>query len=134
MRSAGTTAALGGLSWAAGGRVTAGTYGQLINTAVALHRFDLFKALHLPLPSTAQEERVTYRQLQLLLRNRLADPTTFEHLDWLPSARQRSTPGAAGRTQHLIDNVKVECFAVIDDLGRAAACLTRQDFKVAPVS
>jgi hypothetical protein len=58
----------------------ADVYGQLINAAVALHRFDLLKALHLPLPATPEEERDTYRRLALLLRRRVVDKSVrFAH-------------------------------------------------------
>jgi hypothetical protein len=63
-----------------GAVAAASAYGELINAAVALHRFDLLKALHLPLPATPAEERATYQRLRRLLRNRLPDPTAkFDH-------------------------------------------------------
>lgn len=44
-------------------------YGQGIRAAVDLYRFDLLKALHQPLPTTPQEERVLWKQLEDWLYN-----------------------------------------------------------------
>ncbi len=52
------------------GAVTQGrSYGQVIRTAVDLHRFDLLGALHLPLPANPQKERQTWAQLAAWLYN-----------------------------------------------------------------
>ncbi len=57
--------------------VTAASYGELINAAVALHRFDLLRCLHLPLPATPAEERTANRQMIRTIRNRMPDETTM---------------------------------------------------------
>lgn len=59
-----------------GAVVAAAGYGELINAAVVLHRFDLLRSLHLPLPATPAEERTANRRLVRLIRNRMPDETT----------------------------------------------------------
>ncbi len=64
--------ALGGLLCFAayqGAVAQARSYGQQIRTAIDLHRFELLKALHLPLPATPQEERVLWARLGAWLYN-----------------------------------------------------------------
>ena len=45
------------------------SYGQQIRTAIDLYRFELLKALHLPLPATPQEERALWARLATWLYN-----------------------------------------------------------------
>jgi len=64
--------ALGGLLFALayrGAAAQARGYGQQIRTAIDLHRFELLKALHLPLPATPQEERALWARLAAWLYN-----------------------------------------------------------------
>ena len=64
--------ALGGLLVAVayrGAAVQARSYGQQIRTAIDLYRFELLKALHLPLPATPQEERALWARLAAWLYN-----------------------------------------------------------------
>ncbi len=44
-------------------------YGQQIRTAIDLYRFELLKALHLPLPAAPQEERALWSRLAAWLYN-----------------------------------------------------------------
>ncbi|MEV0339097.1 hypothetical protein AB0H49_08710 [Nocardia sp. NPDC050713] len=46
----------------------AGTYGELVNAVVALHRFDLLKALHLQLPDNTESEHKLFKAVSLHLR------------------------------------------------------------------
>jgi hypothetical protein len=54
-----------------GSVAAAGAYGALINAAVDLHRFDLLRALHLPLPVNPPAELVANRALMQFLRHRV---------------------------------------------------------------
>jgi hypothetical protein len=45
------------------------SYGQHIRTAIDLYRFELLKALHLPLPATPWEERALWNRLAAWLYN-----------------------------------------------------------------
>jgi len=64
--------ALGGLLCFAayrGAVAQARGYGQQIRTAIDLYRFELLKALHLPLPAAPQEERALWSRLAAWLYN-----------------------------------------------------------------
>jgi hypothetical protein len=65
------------------GAVTqARTCGQQVRTAVDLHRFDLLKALHQPLPASFQEEQVLWDRLAAWLYNQdrgAAQALTYKH-------------------------------------------------------
>lgn len=51
---------------------SARTHAVLLAAAVDLHRFDMIRALHYPLPRTTAEERIFNRYLTIFLRNRNA--------------------------------------------------------------
>lgn len=56
-------------------------YGDNIRAVADLHRFDLLKALHLPLPDTIQEEQKTWRKLQewIIVKNISSAPRYIHH-------------------------------------------------------
>ena len=70
-----------GLAWlayrAAVGAALA--YGEGLETAFDLHRFELLHALHLPLPATSEEERVLNQQLTAFLLQGQRVPFAYEH-------------------------------------------------------
>ncbi|MER5198501.1 hypothetical protein ACWD3J_35410 [Streptomyces sp. NPDC002755] len=55
------------------------TYGDAVRSAFELHRFDLLRALHLPLPETLQEERTLAEALCLHWRQGLPPPSRYLH-------------------------------------------------------
>ena len=56
-------------------------YGDNIRAVADLHRFDLLKALHLPLPDTVQEEKEIWRDIQewIIVRNISSAPGYIHH-------------------------------------------------------
>jgi hypothetical protein len=82
----------------------AAAYGEAIESAFDLHRFDLLKALHLPLPANLAEERTANQRLTLFLTQPAeyltalsADPAgtrnfTYQH-EAAASAGPRTAPG-----------------------------------------
>ena len=54
-------------------------YGNSIQTAYDLYRFDLLKALHLPLPVDRDSEKKSNRELSDFLRQGLAENFKYEH-------------------------------------------------------
>jgi hypothetical protein len=66
------------------------TYGILIETAYALHRFDLLRALHLPLPEDSDQEVSAGRDLTDLFSSYKPTPLVYRHpdIDWHPPSTQ----------------------------------------------
>jgi hypothetical protein len=63
-----------------GGAVSAAVaYGQGVRVAVDLHRFDLLRSLHLPLPVDREAERDANRALCDFLRQGVPIPLKYEH-------------------------------------------------------
>jgi len=65
-----------------GATAQARSYGQQIRSAVDLHRFELFKAMHYALPDTPQEEQALWGQLSQWLYNEdrgAARKLTYDH-------------------------------------------------------
>ncbi|MFD6394280.1 hypothetical protein [Nocardia sp. NPDC060259] len=58
---------------------SAGTYGELVNAVVALHRFDLLKALHVQLPDNAESEQKVFQAVSLHLRQGWPLNTGYHH-------------------------------------------------------
>jgi hypothetical protein len=56
-------------------------YGESVNVAFDLHRFDLLHALHLPLPGTPAEERAANKSLSTMFRQEGPPPPAYEHPD-----------------------------------------------------
>jgi hypothetical protein len=54
-------------------------YGELLESAIDLHRFDLLRALHLPLPADPEAERTLNGQLSDLLRQDLEMRVRYVH-------------------------------------------------------
>ncbi len=69
------------LSWLSyrGALAAAIAYGEGIRTGIDLHRLDLLKALHLPLPATLEEEREVNRRLSRFLLQGWPDDFVYEH-------------------------------------------------------
>lgn len=60
--------------------MAAGVYGDLIRTAFDLHRFDLYTALHWPLPATPDDEGKMGPQLtEYLFRGTASQAFSFQH-------------------------------------------------------
>ena len=59
------------IAWLAygGAAAQARSYGQVIRTSIDLHRFELLKGLHCPLPDTPGEERAVWERLAAWLYN-----------------------------------------------------------------
>jgi hypothetical protein len=68
-------------SWIAyrGAVLAAAAYGESVDAAFDLHRFDLTAALHLPLPADDTAERVANTALTEFWRQGLVNPTTYHH-------------------------------------------------------
>ncbi|MFJ9718496.1 hypothetical protein ACIRPQ_21530 [Streptomyces sp. NPDC101213] len=60
-------------------------YGDVVHTAFDLHRFDLLRALHLPLPAGLDEERTRASALCASWRQGLPPPDTYEHPEVPPA-------------------------------------------------
>jgi hypothetical protein len=73
-----TLMALGWLSYR-GAVSTALVYAEGIQSAFDLHRFDLLRSLHLPLPRDMNEEQETNRSLCAFLRQGFPYPMKYEH-------------------------------------------------------
>jgi hypothetical protein len=56
-------------------------YGEGLETAFDLHRFDLLRALHLPLPASSEEERALNAQVTAALLQGQRIPFAYEHSD-----------------------------------------------------
>jgi hypothetical protein len=80
-------------------------YGELLESAIDLHRFDLLQALHLPLPADPEAEQKLNAQLSDLLRQDLPmqvgyvhapspEPAGDEGLPREPSGNRRRRPSA----------------------------------------
>ncbi len=54
-------------------------YGELVYAAVALHRFDLLTALHLPLPDAPEQERERFLALSRQLRQGWPGTKAYQH-------------------------------------------------------
>ncbi|MFI9201043.1 hypothetical protein [Streptomyces sp. NPDC053048] len=54
-------------------------YGEAVRTAFDLHRFDLLRALHQPLPADLAEERARAAALCASWRQGLPPPDRYEH-------------------------------------------------------
>lgn len=54
-------------------------YGEQMRAAIDLHRFDLLRALHAPLPADRDQERLANAQLMALLRQDAEVALTYEH-------------------------------------------------------
>jgi len=54
-------------------------YGELLESAIDLHRFDLLRALHLPLPADSEAEQTLNAQLSDLLRQDLPMRVQYVH-------------------------------------------------------
>ncbi len=69
------------LSWLAyrGAVAAAVAYGEQMRAAIDLQRFDLLRALHVPLPETLEREVVANRLLMKLLRQDEAIPLGYAH-------------------------------------------------------
>jgi hypothetical protein len=69
------------LSWLSyrGAVAAALSYGEGIRTGIDLHRFELLKALHLPLPATLAEEREVNERLSAFLLQGWPDEFVYEH-------------------------------------------------------
>lgn len=69
------------LSWLGyrGAIAAALAYGETIRTAVDLHRFDLLRALHLPLPADEQEEKQLFELISSFLRQGLPTDLCYKH-------------------------------------------------------
>lgn len=74
-------------SWIAyrGAVLAAIAYGESIDTAFDLHRFDLIAALRLPLPADDIEERKAYTALCDYWRQGITTPTHYRHDSGAPS-------------------------------------------------
>jgi hypothetical protein len=72
------TAALAWMSYR-GAVMAAIAYGEAVQAAFDLHRFDLLRALHLALPSTREIEKATNRALCDFLRQGIPTPFHYEH-------------------------------------------------------
>ena len=69
------------LAWLSyrGAVAAAVAYGEGIHAGIDLHRFDLLAALHLPLPSTLEQERAINEQLSLFLRQNWPADFVYDH-------------------------------------------------------
>jgi hypothetical protein len=72
-----------GLAWLSyrGAVAAAVAYGSGLEAAFDLHRFDLLRALHLPLPHTRSAEREANRELSQFLRGQKPVPFEYAHPD-----------------------------------------------------
>ena len=77
------SAAVAVLAWLSykGAVGAAVAYGEGLETAFDLHRFDLLRALHLPLPASADEERALNAQVTAFLLQGQRFPFAYEHSD-----------------------------------------------------
>jgi hypothetical protein len=56
-------------------------YGESVHVAFDLHRFDLLRALHLPLPATPAQERAANESLSTMFRQEGPPPPGYDHAD-----------------------------------------------------
>ena len=87
-----------GLAWLAyrGACATAIIYGDSLEVAFDLHRFDLLRALHLPLPAALSEERAANRELTAFLLQELPVALSYIHPEPPPLAVLAPQPAAPG--------------------------------------
>ena len=74
-------------SWLADAGTAAFRYAEALETAVDLHRFDVLRALHLPLPGDPEEERRVNRYLSRVLEEGRRSELPYEHAE----AEERTT-------------------------------------------
>ncbi|MGW0631173.1 hypothetical protein [Streptomyces sp. NPDC002758] len=70
---------------------TAMAYGQAVAVAFDLHRFDLLRQLHLPLPHTLEEERELSDRICLMWRQGVDLTLPYDHPD--PASGPAASPG-----------------------------------------
>ena len=75
------------------------SYGELLESAIDLHRFDLLQALHLPLPPDPEAERTLNTQLSDLLRQDLEMQVRYAHAPNAEPAQAKGPPGEAARNR-----------------------------------
>ena len=74
-------------------------YGELLESAIDLHRFDLLQALHLPLPADPEAERTLNAQLSDVLRQDFEMQVQYVHASNAEPAQDEQPPREAARNQ-----------------------------------
>jgi hypothetical protein len=74
-------------------------YGELLESAIDLHRFDLLQALHLPLPADPGAERTLNTELSDLLRQDLEMQVQYAHASSAESAQDEEPPRESARNR-----------------------------------